>query len=99
MAFVSPFIEQPFKEDTETQNKRNGANLMSGNLRDQAKNENSLAHNYVLSNDMFIQFKFFELIHQKYMVNYIKNAVPTAGEEQKKYDDALIKKINALTSN
>jgi hypothetical protein len=33
------------------------------------------------------------------MVNYTKNAVPTAGEEQKKYDDALIKKINALTSN
>jgi hypothetical protein len=54
MAFVSPFIEQPVKEDTETQNKRNGANLMSGNFRDQVKNENSQAQNYVLSNDLFI---------------------------------------------
>jgi hypothetical protein len=48
---------------------------------------------------MFIQFKFFELIHQRYMSNYNKVTGSNSGEEQKKYDDALIKKINALTSN
>ena len=93
---MTPFVNPCPDQALETQPTRNGANYRSGNYREQGK---SVAQNYVLNNDVFIKFKFFELIHQRYMSNYTKTNGPLAGEEQKKYDDALIKKINALTSN
>jgi hypothetical protein len=68
--------------------------------QEEVKDKSSLADKakaFVLSNDFFIPFKFFELINQKYMTNYIsnKNQITQPGE---KTDDALIKKINSISS-
>jgi len=74
--------------------------LMSVPEQEEVKDKSSLADKakaFVLSNDFFIPFKFFELINQKYMTNYIsnKNQMTQQGE---KTDDALIKKINSISS-
>ena len=95
-AFVAPFLEPAEEHKKETAEETKAS-------KPKGIQAPKPSHNLVLSNDLFFNFKFFEMINQKYMANYIRssNSTPTnlVTEDKKADDDLLIRKINAVTSN